>query len=138
MAEGNFNEQLQAEIKELEGRLEAKKQQLGAESRPEKEIFKEVLRERFTESAQPVQHTQNSVSVPAPVVPAPKKDDSAQAVKREAEVEQLLRTAFEKNPQEAIEEAGRLGGEYLVDELHDRLADQYYQKLLEFRKVREL
>jgi hypothetical protein len=136
MTEQNFPEHIQAEIKELEARLEAKKRELGDQGRSEKEVFKEIFRERFDELANALPSTPPPSSS-LPPASSPKKDDVA-VLQKETEVEKLLYLAFEKNPQAAIHEAERMGGGYLVDELHDRLRDEYYDKLVEFRKVDQL
>lgn len=136
MPESQFNEHIEAEIRELEKRLEAKKRQLGVEHEPrEKEVFREVFRERFDELAKSIQQGPKPSVNPSN---ARNEDSGIKDLKKEEEVERLLYAAFEKNPQTAIEEAWKLGGEYLLDELHDRLSNEYYEKLLEFRKIQEL
>lgn len=136
MSEQNFSEHLQAEIKQLQERLEAKKRELGAAARiEEREIFREVFRERFDELAKAIQS-----AGPVPAAPPPRtvfRDDGVTDLKKEEKIEHLIYVAFEKGPGAALGEARALG-DFWVDELHDRLADEYYEKLLEFRRVQRL
>lgn len=136
MTEQNFSEHLKEEIRELQQRLEAKKRELG-EITPshEREVFQEVFRERFDEIAKSIQ-----AAAPTPAAAAPRsavRDDSVTDLKKEEEVEKLLYIAFKQSPVEAIRIAHAMGP-FWLDELHDRLADEYYEKLLEFRKVEQL
>lgn len=136
MTEQTFPEHLKEEIRELQQRLEAKKRELG-ETTPshEREVFQEVFRERFDEIAKSIQ-----AAAPAPAAAAPQsavRDDSVTDLKKEEEVEKLLYIAFKQSPVEAIRTAHAMGP-FWLDELHDRLADEYYEKLLEFRKVEQL
>lgn len=133
----NFQEGAKAEILELERRLQEKKEEAGiVHMENDKEVFKEVFRERFNELADSVRAAGNVQSAHAANT---KTDNDVKSVKKEEEMKALLYMAFEKNPKEAIETAlGLEGWEYLLDELHDRLADQYYDKLLEFQKIKRM
>lgn len=135
MAEQNVGEHLEKEIEELTTRLEAKKKELQA-ARPEqeRELFREVFRERFHELQKAIQ--ESVPSAPKGSVSSP-QEESVSDLKKEETVQKLVIAAFEKGPREAIREAKRMD-DFWVDELHDRLADEYYEKLLEFRKIRKL
>lgn len=136
MSEQNFSEHLQAEIKELQARLDAKKRELGtAVHMEERDVFREVFRERFDELTKAIQSASPVPAAPAPQ--APLRDDSVKDLKKEEAIEHLIFVAFEKGPGSALTEA-RTMGDFWVDELHDRLADEYYEKLLEFRRVQQL
>ena len=136
MSETNTNERLEAEIKELQERLTAKQKEYGQETHTnERELFREIFRERMDELAMSAK-----TNVSAPAEPSVSTNGAGQnAVKdiqKEEEVKALLYIAFEKSPEDAIRAAQASGNAYLLDELHDRLADQYYDKLLEFRKIK--
>ena len=148
------------EIKELERRLEQKKRELAAgaaapaegasaegmpaEKSPEdKELLRDVLRERIGEH-QPV-------SAPAPSEPglvpqlsrtpasgAPAKtDDDKISATREEELKSLVDFALSRGISGAIEKA-RTESPYLLDALHDRLTDEYYEKMLALGKIKPL
>ncbi len=133
----HFQEGARQEIAELERRLQKKKEAVGmTDMKNDKEVFKEVFRERFNELADSVRAAGDAQSSP---VANTKRDDDVKGVKKEEEMKALLYMAFEKHPKDAIQTALSLeGGEYLLDELHDRLADQYYDKLLEFQKIKRM
>jgi hypothetical protein len=122
----------QAEIKELEAKLEAKKREMAASSTetPESHIFKAVVREHAAKDA-PAGPTgasapmvASTTSKPAPLTPAD-----------EQKIDELVTHAFTKGISAAVNEARKMNMPFLVDMLHDRLADEYYQKLLEARKL---
>lgn len=131
MPQGEIHE----EIKWLESQLEAKKKELqerGSEQKEEREMVKEVLRE----ASQP----------PSPPASAPKTGLSDEEVLRKADelrekehehvIEELVKIAFSKNLLSALKVANSLRNPHLLDEFHDTLADNYYQKLLESRKLK--
>lgn len=131
----------EAEIKELERKLEQKKRELAEKEvvQPEeKEIFREVLREH-------VQETRSSApaSLKVPVASTPtddqkkKTDDAAQKEVLAQQVKGLIEIALTKNIAEAVRIA-ETSSPYLLDELHDRLVDDYYDKLLALRKLKSL
>lgn len=132
MEDAQNSEGFQKEIAELEAKLAAKKQELagtGVES-PEKAVFKQVIREHVTLSEQP------SVSIPvaAPATsanPAPRKTTT----KEDQQLNLFVAHAFTKGLSAAIAEAKKTGDAFFIDMLHDRLADEYYQKLVAARKV---
>lgn len=119
------------EIAQLEAKLAAKKQELvsaGIET-PEKNILKEVIRE----------HASGAEGAPA-VAPAPTPVAST-APATAAQVQQanaLVAQAFVKGIAAAVADAQKTGDSFFVDLLHDRLADEYYAKLLTARKLKSL
>jgi hypothetical protein len=122
----------QAEIKELEARLEAKKREMaasGAET-PERHIFKSVVRE----------HTGHEKSIPSagtntPTAQSISPQTTPLSPADEQIIDNLVTHAFTKGINAAVNEARKMNVPFLVDMLHDRLADEYYQKLLEARKL---
>ena len=51
------------------------------------------------------------------------------------EIEALIQIAFEKGISAAIEEARKKNDPHLLDDFHDALIDQFYQKLVEAGKI---
>lgn len=132
MTEAQNPEAFHQEIAELEAKLAAKKQELagaGMES-PEKIVFKQVVREHVTPSEQP------SASIPVVTPAAPVKASTRKpTTKEEQQLNVFVAHAFTKGLSDAIAEAKKTGDAFFIDMLHDRLADEYYQKLLAARKV---
>ncbi len=122
----------QAEIKELEAKLEAKKKEMAASGSeaPEKHIFKTVVREHTGHEATPAKPGSPSSSAGAQAAGAPILSPTD-----EQKIDELVTHAFTKGIPAAVDEARKMNIPFLVDMLHDRLADEYYQKLLEARKL---
>lgn len=118
------------EIRVLEQRLEEKKRALAEQSgvaKTEKEMFREVVRERM-ESILPAQLPAASHVPPAQPSPSnvpPPHNDAVQG---------LVAQALSGNIADAVEKAYR-ESPYLMDALHDRLVDEYYDKLVALRKI---
>jgi len=51
-------------------------------------------------------------------------------------IQNLVQIAFSKNLLSALKVAESLNNPHILDEFHDTLADQYYQKLLDARKLK--
>ncbi len=51
------------------------------------------------------------------------------------EIEALVQIAFDKGIVKAIEEAKAKNDPHLLDDFHDALIDQFYQKLVEAGKI---
>ncbi|MDO8602129.1 MAG: hypothetical protein Q7R62_03355 [bacterium] len=124
---------LHSEIQELEAKLEAKKREMaqaGAEV-SEKHLFKTVVHEHTGHEMPPA-----NTGIPA----TPRSGSTSTAVvlspADEQKVDELVMHAFTKGITSAVSEARKLNIPFLVDMLHDRLVDEYYQKLLESRKLR--
>ncbi len=119
------------EIADLEAKLAAKKQELmnsGTET-PEKIVFKQVVREHAAPSEQP------KVAIPV-VTPAQTSIATRKpTTQEEQQLNVMIAHAFTKGIASAIAEARKTGDAFFIDTLHDRLADEYYQKLLAARKV---
>lgn len=130
------------EIRVLEAKLAEKKRALaeaGAPQQEEKEVFREVVREHIAESAAgqgaPAVHI--PVSQPAPASAAQAPTDKAVADAREQKIAALVERAMTSTIEAAVRIA-EAESPYLVDELHDRLADHYYEKLVQLRKLEAL
>ena len=131
------------EIRALEQKLEEKKRELtaqqGGEAMPhEKEMFREVLREQMDRvtSATPSETPMSSLP-PLPPLPPPNVqpplDDAVVAAEREQAVAKLIELALTQGIDEAVKSAQ--ADPYMLDALHDRLVDEYYDRLLQLRKV---
>lgn len=136
-------ETIHEEIKWLEEQLEAKKRTL-AEKEPalaeaadhkEREMVRDIIKE--------------AAAVPSSNLLPPTfsnlSDDDAQAkayALKEKEhqhvIEELIATAFAKGIASAIRVAHALRNPHILDEFHDTLADRYYEKLLETRKIKKI
>ena len=110
------------EIRVLEQRLEEKKRALaeqGGAAQPEKEVFREVVREHIEHSGADI---------------AKKNGMSQEAAKHEEELHALVARALSGSIADAVDKAYH-ESPYLLDALHDRLVDEYYDKLVALRKI---
>ena len=127
-------EQIHEDIKWLESQLESKKKELAEgsiEQGQEREIVKEVIKETTTEKP----------SMSAPVSKLSEDGANKSALeKKEKEhgevIQNLVEIAFSKNLLSALKVAESLNNPHILDEFHDILADEYYQKLLDARKLK--
>ncbi len=71
------------------------------------------------------------VAPPTSAQPAPRKTTA----KEDQQLKVFIAHAFTKGLSAAIAEAKKTGDAFFIDMLHDRLADEYYQKLVAARKV---
>lgn len=120
---------LDFELKNLHELLESKKQEMADQGQelPEKDLFKEVLKTHLQQSG---------VSVAAsPVVPSPAATPPTPDPQEQNKLAQLVQHSFINGLASAITEARNMNDPYLLDKLHDRLADEYYQKLVESRQI---
>ena len=132
------------EIKKLEQQLEQKKRELtesGVAPKEEKEIFREVLKERI-ESLKPSAPSAPAVPyVPSPLTVAPAAPHDAAADAKKKEEEQAVRALIEKamtgTIEDAVKEAQKISP-YMLDELHDHLVDDFYAKLIALRKIKSM
>ncbi len=133
------------EIAELERLLEEKRQALAAEGKAleEREAFKETFRERYGEALAPPPAGGAPAAPTAASPPAPPADELARhaqalgAKERAEQLEHLIALAFSNGVRYAADVARR-ATPWLMDELHDRLQDQYYQKLIELKQLKAL
>lgn len=131
------------EIKALEEKLQQKKQELlsrGAPVPEEKEVFREVLKQHI-EEAHPVSPPQVTPISGLGHLPADdfkkKTDNTKEKEIRQEQVRDLVELALSSSIRDAIKEAEK-STPYLLDELHDHLVDEYYDKLLALRKIKAI
>ena len=133
---------LEEEIAALEEKLTARKRQeaLGSNetAREEKEVFRDVLQEHVERAREHVERETPSAPSPfPPLQPAAgknKTDDLKEQGHRE-QVEALVEIALTKGILEAVAVARHLGNPHLLDDFHDMLVDEYYEKLLQAREI---
>ncbi|MDP3727757.1 MAG: hypothetical protein Q8R35_03940 [bacterium] len=138
------------EIAELERLLAEKKQALADESaaRPERELFRETFRETYGEALSPQTPPPSTDSTSSPQAnsgqtPSLPPDELAKhaaalaAQEREEQLESLIAIAISKGVTAAAGVARR-ATPWLMDELHDRLCDRYYQHLIASRQLKAL
>lgn len=127
------------EIRFLEQKLEERKKEIqkeGGQVDKEKDLFREILREHIQRSKG------KPVSVPAvPLASVPptlaKPTDGTQKKEREEQVRNLVDFALQNSIQKAVRMAED-ANPYFLDELHDHLVDDYYEKLVALRKIKVL
>lgn len=131
-------EQLHNEINELEAKLAAKKQEAlgrGVET-PEKETFRTVFQEHAAPSAAP---TPGGVNLSSNPTSASQTSTPRELTEEEkAKIQSLIQQSFTKGVQSAVSEAQKTNNPFFIDSLHDELADQYYEKLIQARKLKQL
>jgi hypothetical protein len=122
-------EVLNQEIAQLEAKLAAKKQELMHNSveTPEKHVFKEVVREHaFVDEA----------PKPTATTAAPSATRTL-TTDEQNKINGLIAQAFSKGIASAVADVRKIGDPFLIDALHDQLADQYYAKLLQARQLKQ-
>lgn len=126
----------EAEMRELARKFEEKKRELRGRTEaptPEREIFREVLREHIEVARRaPPPGSRAAPAAPTAGAPAPEREED-----REETMRSLVDLALTRTIQDAVTAARNLGP-YFLDELHDRLADEYYEKLIRLRKLKAL
>ena len=106
---------------------ESKENELAPET--ERQILKETVSEHIT-TAQPISPIQQQAVV-----------QSMQQIKnqpKERQIQLLIEMAFGKGVIEAVEVVKRLDNPYLLDEFHDALVDELYNKLVEQGKLKQI
>lgn len=132
MVEESKNNIREQEIKELEQLLEEKKKALveRGEEKEHKEIFKEVFQEKYRQIA--------GAPVPPPaapgVAPATLEKPPIVSKEKETELQSLIQAAFSDGLVAAVNRA-KAASPWLLDELHDRLSDEYYEKLVQVGEI---
>ncbi|QQG45160.1 MAG: hypothetical protein HYW89_04140 [Candidatus Sungiibacteriota bacterium] len=143
MVEDQEKPSAEEEIRQLEQKLEEKKREFalrGVEVPEEKELLREVLRKQVEEVRPPL-------STPAVTPPAgahlltddlkKKADEVKNQEERETQVRTLIEIALTRGINNAVKVA-ESATPYLLDELHDHLVDDYYDKLVQLRKIKKL
>lgn len=133
------------EIKMLERKIAEKKQALterGAEMPQEKEILREVLREHI-EDLRPGLEKAGASAAPSTGSHTfsgglkKQAEDEKKREDEEAQIRALVEIALTKTVREAAR-AAQKSSSYLLDELHDHLVNDYYDKLVILRKIKRL
>lgn len=133
------------EIRELERKLEERKRELalqGKEAKEEKEVFRGVLQQHI-EEARPLEKPQQGLTPVSGVAHVldddlqKNADEVKKKEKREEQVRALVELALTRTIEDAVKVA-QSASPYLLDELHDHLVDEYYDKLVQLRKVKPL
>ena len=124
---------LEEEVRSLTRRLAEKKEKVadaGVEVR-EKELFREVIREHLEAARE--KPGDDTALRPIPTV-KPQADESSHvgvhSEDHEKKIQDLLLIAFSKGIVEAVAAARHLNDPHLLDDFHDALADEYYDKLI--------
>lgn len=122
---------LEGQIAQLEAQLAEKKGELmGAETqKPEREILREVIKGNGSAQEGGLNFSasnpsQSSTSVNRDITDEDKK-----------KIDDLVLHSFSHGIASSISKAQAYGDAFLVDTLHDRLVDEYYEKLLAARKI---
>lgn len=125
---------IEQDIAELERQLEEKKAALGQE-KTEKEVFKEILKERIDT------HVPDSQELPSlPEVQAQQEEltpPSYLSEDQKAKVREIVDIVLSKNLDEGIKvlKSGNPFNPAVVDAFHDLVTDELYDKLIEKRKL---
>ena len=132
-----------------ERRLEQKKRELAAGGLPpaenplEKELLRDILREHIAERQPASAGAPREPGLVPQLSPTPpdtvaqKTDDDKKSALREEELKALVDFALSRGISGAIEKA-RAESPYLLDALHDRLTDEYYEKMVALGKIKPL
>lgn len=131
---------LEQEISQLEYALAEKKASLErqketgeiAEVPHEKEILREMIREKIQASPTPTA----PISQPPP--PPSTETPSYLSEELQPKVQELINQAFEKSIDEAIKTAKATKNAALIDAFHDVLVDEMYNHLVEKGKLEPL
>jgi hypothetical protein len=146
MPEQESIKSLEEEIHALEEKLAARKvAEAGFEEREEKEVFRDILREHV-ESAkeQAEKQPEQPGGAQGSLLPSTPYDYAAQIKSKprdteeqehREQVEALVEIALSKGILEAVRVARHLGNPHLLDDFHDMLVDEYYEKLLQARQI---
>lgn len=129
------------EIAELERLLAEKKQALAAEGKAieDREVFQEAYRETFREETRPSISQPKYGTQTAPLTPQELKTHALEVLTADQaqQLNALIEIAFTKGIRVAADVA-RHATPWLLDQLHDKLQDQYYEKLVQIGKLKAL
>ena len=131
------------EIQELVRRLEEKKREFAStqtELPEEKEILREVLQKQVEDGRAGAEELSGAAPAVTHVLTDDLKEQADEVKKKEKREEQLshlVEIALTKSIGEAVKVAQK-ANPYLLDELHDHLVDDYYDKLVQLRKLKAL
>jgi hypothetical protein len=120
---------LESQIAQLERELQQKRAELGTDASVPFE--RSEVHAAVGEQIQQVVPTYQVPTTAASGSDVPSWQDPALA----GAVQQLVNVAFTQSIQEAIGQAVKMGNPALLDALHDILADQFHQELLNRQKI---
>ncbi len=149
MPESEKSFDLDAEIADLEAQLAEKKRALEASRTPttpevqEKDLLGSLLKERIQgieklvpeiagPTLSPQQTDQPVVSQVGPLSVTPQTRE-LQEKAHEQQIEVLVGVAMAKGIPQAVELARQLNNPHILDDFHDALLDEYYEKLVAAR-----
>ncbi|MGC8651448.1 MAG: hypothetical protein ACP5RX_02450 [Minisyncoccia bacterium] len=121
-----------SEVNLIQERFLMKKEQLAREGLPipeDKELMHETIGEKIEESLNnypPVPEPQLPISPVVPITPPRPLTEEEEA---EQKVNDLVEIALQQSIDKAVVMALKTSNAYLIDKLHDTLADKYYEQL---------
>ena len=128
------------ELQALEDKLAEKRKELedqGVEVPPERDMFREILREHIQKSRTPTKPAPEPSAQPLPSHLQTQADDLKKKEEWEEQVKHLIELALGRSVESAVKVAEQ-ATPYLLDELHDHLVDNLYEKLVALRKIKAL
>ena len=114
-------------------RAEVLKQPEFKEGEITKEKEKEILKEAVSEQVQKLQPVSGDQQKAVVATSQQIKDEP-----KERQIQALIDVVFEKGISHAVEVARRLDSPYLLDEFHDALVDELYNKLVKQGKLKAI
>ena len=141
MPEQESIQSLEEELRVLEEKLAARKE----EGKEEKDVFRDVLREHVESAKEDAEkqvaaESADSANTPPPlpsshIAHARQSADDLREKEHHEQVEALVEIALTKGILAAVYVARHLGDLHLLDDFHDMLVDEYYDKVIQARKV---
>lgn len=128
----------EAEIQELSRLLEEKKKVFAerGEAKEHKEIFQEVFSEKYKEALLPPSaNVSGGAQAPSPHTRP--SDDPQHKLLHDQQLQSLVDFALTRGLVNAVGRASR-ETPWLLDALHDRLSDEYYQKLVQAKEIKAI
>lgn len=130
----NESDIFQKEIESLEQKLQEKKKEAAEKGMAfeEKPAFSEVLKDHIQEETQSTSEfavNNNQAQAQTTVSNTQLTDQAQQALNH------LLEESLTKGIAKAVADARKTGDAFIIDSLHDKLVDEYYEKLLQARKI---
>lgn len=126
-------EKLRQEIAEMRKQLAEKKAEMRPGERRPEERKPEIFVEPAQEGAKSAGQAETASIGQAPAIqPA---GQAAQALVLDSQVKTLCELAFQKGVEVALKAAQELNNPYVLDEFHDTLVDQLYDRLISEKKI---
>jgi len=130
---------IKQDIAELERKLQEKKAALEHET-SEKDVLRGLIGEKIQEHVpqySPVIGNQPASGLSTTRIPAPIATELPSYLNESLrdKIRELVKLVFDKNLEEGIKEANKIGNMAFMDAFHDILTDELYLKLIETRKI---